>query len=146
MSIITSQSTKDNSLGRDVVPFDNAQEAWFWFVAAQEAKDAGAKYVAGAALYNRPCEPIDILKVVDRLYRGRILLRDHLMVLRHYGVRHMAPDPYRPKEARSAHLWHEAMERMEEVFIRKGIVAVPDTFSIPAYLCDAAMRQQGMRG
>ena len=42
-------------------PFESAQEAWFWFMAAQDAKNDGAKFVAGAGLYKRPCEPIDIL-------------------------------------------------------------------------------------
>lgn len=107
----------------EVVPFRDAEEAWFWFIAAQQARSEGARITAGQGVCLRPCEPIDILKVLDGLYRQRRLLREHLLVLRHYGRRHMAPDPCRVKEARAAHLWREALERMAAVLERKGIVA-----------------------
>ena len=106
-------------------PFDSAEGAWFWFIQAQAARDEGARITAGQGLYNRPCEPMDILKVVERLYRHRRLIMDHLLVLRHYGRRMMAPDPRRVREARAAKLWNEAMERIEEVLVRKQIVVRP---------------------
>lgn len=107
---------------KHTVPFESAEEAWFWFVAAMAAKQDGARYVAGAGLYPRPCEPVDILKVLDRLHRARRLRRDHLLVLRHYGRRNMPPDPTRVKERNAHHLWCEGLDRIEEVLIRKGIV------------------------
>ena len=107
---------------RDTVPFHNAEEAWFWFITAQKARQDGARFVAGQGLYPRPCEPLDILKVIDRLYRTRRLIRDHLLVLRHYGRRHLAPDPRRAKEARAYRLWHEALERIGPVLEKKGII------------------------
>ena len=103
--------------------FADAEEAWFWFIAAQEARNDGARFVAGAGLYRRPCEPIDILKVLDRLYRARKLERRHFMVLRHYGRRHMAPDPRRVKEKRAAVLWDEALTIMSPLLEEKGIIA-----------------------
>ena len=109
-----------------VVPFHSAEEAWFWFIAAQAARNDGARFVAGQGLLPRPCEPVDILRVLDRLYRQRMLLRDHLLVLRHYGRRHLAPDPRRIKEVRAYSLWTEALERIELVLIRKKIVRRPD--------------------
>ena len=39
------------------VPFPSAEEAWFWFIQAQEAKAAGARVRAGLGLTERPCEP-----------------------------------------------------------------------------------------
>ena len=110
------------------VPFDSVEDAWFWFIAAQEAKNDGARVVAGQGHAVRPCEPLDILKVLDRLYRQRLLMRDHLLVLRHYGQRHMAPDPRRSREARASTLWEEAMMRLEVVLERKGIVRPNDEF------------------
>lgn len=107
---------------RDYVPFVDAPEAWFWFIQAQEAKNEGARFTAGQSLTPRPCEPTDILKILDTLYRNRRLMRDHLLVLRHYGRRQLAPDPRRVKEARAHHLWVEAMERIEPILIKKGIV------------------------
>ncbi len=115
-------SRNKNQYGAETVPFESAEEAWFWFIAAQEAKESGARFVAGSGLFPRPCEPIDILKTVDQLYRKRRLLRDHVLVLRHYGRRHMSPDPRRIKEARAHVIWEEALERIEEVLISKKIV------------------------
>lgn len=103
-------------------PFDCVEEAWFWFVQAQSAKEDGARFVMGKGLVPRPCEPLDILKVLDRLYRNRLLIIDHIMVLRHYGKRLMAPDPRRPREIRASKLWEEALKKMEEPLMRKGII------------------------
>lgn len=104
------------------MPFDTAEEAWFWFILAQTAKNEGAKLCSGTGLMSRPCEPADILTCLDRLYRNRRLTMDHMLVLRHYGKRQMAPDPRRVKEARAFTLWKEALERLEPVLARKGIV------------------------
>lgn len=104
-------------------PFSSAEEAWFWFMQAHQALLDGAKPRAGAALTPRPCEPVDIFRALDRLYRHRRLIRDHVAVLAHYGRRLMAPDPVRRREARSAGLWREALERLEGPLRRKGIVA-----------------------
>lgn len=104
------------------VPFDNAEEAWFWFITAQSARNDGARVTAGAGLVARPCTPDDIFNVLGRLHRSRRLLIEHMLVLRHYGRRQLAPDPRRIKEARAFYLWKQAMERMEPLLVRKGIV------------------------
>lgn len=120
----------------ETIPFASAEEAWFWFIEAQAAREDGARFSQGLGLYPRPCEPIDILKVLDRLYRKRKLLMDHALVLRHYGKRMLAPDPYRVKEARAHGLWVEALGEIEMVLVAKGIVAVPvsDLFSHNSFL------------
>ncbi|CAO3447982.1 hypothetical protein [Azospirillum argentinense] len=103
-------------------PFGSAEEAWFWSVQAQDAKAAGARIAAGRGLIQRPCEPGDVLCAVDRLYRRRLLIRDHLHVLVHYGRRLMAPDPERYREQRAHTLWREAFDRLRPVLREKGIV------------------------
>ena len=103
-------------------PFESTEEAWFWFIQAQQARNDGARIVAGSSMLKRPCEPVDILSILGRLHRNRVLQRDHLLVLRHYGRRGFAPDLYRVKEARACHLWCEAMEHLSVVFLRKGII------------------------
>ncbi|MCB1556898.1 MAG: hypothetical protein KDJ15_06250 [Alphaproteobacteria bacterium] len=123
---IQNQYTPQSSSGLETTPFESAEEAWFWFIQAQRARDDGARFTFGAGLLHRPCEPMDILKVAERLHRNRRLVMDHFMVLRHYGRRMMAPDPTRAKEIRAYKLWSEAMERLEEVFVRKGIVVRPN--------------------
>ena len=114
------------------VPFSSVEEAWFWFIQAQAARNDGARFSMGQGLVPRPCEPLDILKALDRLYRTRRLLIDHLMVLRHYGRRLMPPDKRRAKEARAAAIWAEALARIEPVLVRKGIVRSAQHFMLEA--------------
>lgn len=122
-----SKKLKD-AVDQNVVPFDSVEETWFWFVLAQQAKVEGARYTAGLSLTPRPCEPSDILKILNNLYRNRMLLWDHLLVLRHYGRRQLAPDLSRPKEARAHKLWGEALKRLEPILIRKGILSEKKLF------------------
>lgn len=109
-------------------PFEDAQEAWFWFIQSQQARLDGARFSSGQGGLPRPCEPLDILKAVDRLYRQRRLLRDHLLVLRHYGRRLMPPDPRRQSESRAFKVWGEALERLEIPLLRKGIIKTRHSF------------------
>lgn len=102
--------------------FSSAEEAWFWFITAQKARAEGARFTMGAGTVVRPCEPLDILKVVDQLRRNRKILMDHVLVLRHYGRRMCPPDRRRQKEIRAARLWNEAMDAMEKIMMEKGIV------------------------
>lgn len=104
------------------IPFASVEEAWFWFVQANAARQAGARIVKGIGCQQRPCEPVDILTVLERLYRSRRLMMDHIRVLHFYGVRMVAPDPYRTKEIRAHKIWSEALERLEDVLMAKGIV------------------------
>jgi hypothetical protein len=104
------------------VPFASTEEAWFWFVQAQEARSSGARIVAGRGTVPRPCEPLDMMREVDRLYRQRKLIRDHLHVLVHYGRRLMAPNPERRLEIRASSLWREALAFLDPVLREKGIV------------------------
>lgn len=106
----------------ETVPFDTVEEAWFWFIRAMQARNEGARFRKGEALVPRPCEPVDIFKIMDRLYRSRRLLIDHFKVLRHYGRRMLPPDPHRVKERRAHTLWTEAMKRLEPALVNKGIV------------------------
>lgn len=119
------QEESNKSIALQGVPFQDAQEAWFWFISAQQARNDGARFVAGSGAYPRPCEPLDILKVLDRLYRHRRLTRDHFLVMRHYGRRYIAPDPRRVKEVRAFKLWNEAMSRFGEALQAKGIIEKP---------------------
>lgn len=106
----------------ETIPFDSAEEAWFWFMQAQQARNDGARFVVGQGLVPRPCEPMDILKILDRLHRNRRLLLDHFRVLRHYGLRMMPPDDRRPREFVAAKLWREALERIGVAMESKGLL------------------------
>jgi hypothetical protein len=104
-------------------PFPTAEDAWFWFIQAWTARHDGARIVAGAGAVPRPCEPIDVLRTLERLYRQRRLLRDHVAVLGHYGRRLLPPDPAHGAEARADALWREALDRLGMALKDKGIVA-----------------------
>lgn len=105
-----------------VVLFNSAEEAWFWFIQCQQAKHEGAKITAGMNARVRPCEPADILLALDAVHRARKIQFDHIKVLKHYGLRLMAPDPTRAREVRAARLWAEALEKLDEVLVAKKIV------------------------
>lgn len=132
----------------ETTAFESAEEAWFWFILAQKARNEGARGGAGRALAARPCEPSDILQCVDRLYRHRRLSMDHILVLRHYGKRQMAPDKSRVKEVQASALWNEAMERLEPVLMRKGIICTPEVLAPRAgsFWTQSTMSYQGGLG
>ena len=113
---------KAKKMGEDITLFESAEEAWFWFMQANTARQEGARIAANLGLYKRPCEPSDILKIMERLRRHRRLDMHHFRVMRHYGERFIAPDPTRPREVIVHHLWTEAMSILNDVLIAKDIV------------------------
>lgn len=127
------------------VPFDSVTEAWFWFIQAVAARNDGARITAGQALVPRPCEPTDILKVLDRLVRNRRLLKEHLLVLRHYGRRLMAPDPRRVKEARAYRLWIEALDVLQVPLEQKGIV-LAKAITRPRWMHESCLDETRIEG
>lgn len=104
-------------------PFPTVAEAWFWCVQARTAQVQGARLAAGMSDRPKPCEPLDILTVVDRLYRRRRLLAEHMQVLAHYGRQLLPPDPDSRRERRAAALWEEALAVLGPPLRDKGIVA-----------------------
>jgi hypothetical protein len=104
-------------------PFHSAEEAWFWTMAALVARRDGARIVSGAGLVGRPCEPDDVVKCLDRLYRQRRIDLQHARIMRIWGERQQVPDARAPREAGDARLWREAMNRLEWPLRVKGIVA-----------------------
>ncbi|WP_426959280.1 hypothetical protein [Muricoccus radiodurans] len=103
-------------------PFRSAEEAWLWTMAALVARRDGARIVAGKGLVSRPCEPDDVVKCLDRLYRQRRIEIAHARILRIWGERGTAPDPRALREKGDWRLWKEALDRMEWPLRVKGIV------------------------
>lgn len=103
-------------------PFRSAEEAWFWTMAALTARRDGARVTAGKGLTPRPCEPDDVLKVLDRLYRRRTIQLAHARILRIWGERGAAPDPKHTREGGDHRLWREAMDALEPALRMRGIV------------------------
>ncbi len=105
-----------------VEPFTSAEEAWFWTMAALTARRDGARIVAGKGLAQRPCEPDDVIKCLDRLYRQRRIELTHARIMRIWGERGVAPNPRHAQERGDHRLWREAMNRLEWPLRVKGIV------------------------
>ncbi|NKC29434.1 hypothetical protein [Falsiroseomonas selenitidurans] len=106
-------------------PFACAEDAWLWTMAALVARRDGARLGAGRGLVARPCEPDDVVKCLDRLYRQRRIDLAHARILRIWGERQDQPSPRVPQEAGDWRLWREAMERLDFPLRSKGIVAGP---------------------
>lgn len=127
-------------MGINVTLFSSAEEAWFWFMLSNKARQSGAKQSANQGDVIRPCEPTDILKILERLRRHRRLNMNHFRVMRHYGDRMLAPDPDHAKEWHSSQLWNEAMDILEDVLIAKDIV-IP---KLSAEIIDFQMRREAV--
>jgi len=100
--------------------FRNAEQAWFWTVSALRARREGT-HSAGKGT-PRPCDPDDVIKCIDRLYRNRRVDLVHARIMRIWGERQAAPDPTRAGERSDHRLWTEAMERLGGSLRVKGIV------------------------
>lgn len=102
-------------------PFLTVEEAWFWTIATLNARREGSRgtRVGGVP---RPCEPDDVLKCLDRLYRRRRVDLAHARVLRVWGEHQVAPNPAYPPEKADAQLWREAINALEWPLRSKGIV------------------------
>ncbi|HEC14312.1 MAG TPA: hypothetical protein ENI72_01010 [Rhodospirillales bacterium] len=104
------------------VPFIDAEEAWFWFIRSQRARREGARRGQASGIMARPCDPDDLYRAVMDLFRRRNIGREHLDILGRYGWRERPPDPRRQEEERPARLWGEALDRLNTVLQKKGIV------------------------
>ena len=105
-----------------VEPFRSAEEAWLWPMAALTARRDGARIVAGAGSKVRPCEPDDVIKCLDRLYRQRRVDLHHARILRIWGERGMPPDARYAAERADWRIWREVLDRLEWPLRVKGIV------------------------
>lgn len=99
-----------------VQPFATAEEAWFWTMGALRARREGKRAYKAAVV--RPCDPDDVIRSVDRLWRSGELDPAHLRVLRSYGER--GTPPAHPD---ALELWNVAMAAIGAPLRQKGIVA-----------------------
>lgn len=101
------------------LPFRDAAEAWFWTMAALRARHDGARTNRNPGAVPRPCEPDDVVKCLDQLYRQRRIDLAHARILRIWGERGTPPGPTARGDTR---LWREAMDGLDGKLRAKGIV------------------------
>jgi hypothetical protein len=77
-------------------------------MAALVARRDGARVRAGVGRVKRPCEPDDVVKCLDTLYRRRRIDLVHARILRIWGERQAAPSPGFASERGDWRLWREA--------------------------------------
>jgi len=102
-------------------PFTDAEQAWFWTMAALAARREGTG--RGGTGIQRPCDPDDIIRALDQLYRLRRIDLLHARILRIWGERGMAPSRLHPGQACDARIWDEAIDRLGARLRSRGIVA-----------------------
>jgi hypothetical protein len=117
-SFLSNEPDFYSDLCAETRPFPDAESAWFWCVQTSEAIHSGARLEPGKATTPRPCEAVDIQKVVLRLADEKILNEGHVKALVTFGPRHM-----RPSQKIPSMLWQQAMERLTPVLQHKGIIA-----------------------
>lgn len=105
------------------VPFDSAEDAWLWFSQCQIARLDGVRFTAGLGTFARPCDPDDIYRIVNTLYRRRVLGAGHLTVLGRFGLRQVPPGPGSGDTPGECTLWDEALDRLGTALRHKGIVS-----------------------
>jgi len=103
-------------------PFRSAEEAWFWTMMALNARRDGTRNNTGSRTA-RPCDPDDVVKCLDTLYRRRRIDLLHARILRVWGERQIAPNPAYASERSDWRVWQEALGRLEWPLRVKGIVA-----------------------
>jgi hypothetical protein len=83
-------------------------------------RDGAARRLRDGDGVSRPCDPDDVVKALDTLYRRRRIDLVHARVLRIWGERQQEPDPVRHR-GDSAN-WREAMARLDYPLRVRGIV------------------------
>jgi hypothetical protein len=100
-------------------PFSSAEDAWFWTMGALRARREGTRRGGGSP--GRPCDPDDVVRCLERLYRRNRITPAHARVLRFWGGRQVAPDRC-PRWESDCALWQEALARLDPMLREKGIV------------------------
>jgi hypothetical protein len=106
---------------RPTVKFASADEAWLWTMGCLMARRDGARCAANRGLVSRPCEPDDVVRCLDALYRQRRIDLSHARILRVWGERQAVPNPAFASEKSDWRIWREAMARLEWPLRVKGI-------------------------
>jgi hypothetical protein len=108
-------------LRRRGLPFRDAEECIIWTIKALGRVAEGA--AADASEPKRVCEPIEVVKCLDTLYRRRRIDLRHARILRIWGHRGRAPDAASSCERADWRLWREALDRLDWPLRSLGIIS-----------------------
>jgi hypothetical protein len=103
-------------------PFRAAEEAWLWTMEILLARRDGSGLSWRPEGPPRPCDPEDVIKSLDTLYRQRNVELLHVRILRIWGERQTAPRANAPRQHSDWRLWHQALAQLEWALRARGIV------------------------
>lgn len=106
--------------GREVLTFNSAEEAWFWYCLCEQMERHKGKKSASSVV--RPCEASDIVIAVKRLAQTGQLKAKHIKVLSKYGFCQVPPHPHFGDSLKICELWTEALSFLGDILKKKGIV------------------------
>jgi hypothetical protein len=98
-------------------PFKSAEHAFFWFMRSLESEKH-----TGLFGQQRPCEPQDIRRAIERLVRGGFISPQQVTVLRTYGLQGRSPEAGKDEQKHDSKLWNAAMKTLRDELAGKGIV------------------------
>ena len=107
---------------RGARPFASVEAAWFWTMAALVARRDGKNHDRTPEKGARPCEPDDVVKCLDRLYRQRRIDLAHIRVLRIWGERQTVPTA---KHRGDLRLWREVIHRLRWPLQQRDLIVPP---------------------
>ena len=104
------------------LPFRSAEEAWLWTMESLIARRDGASATWRPDGPARPCDPDDIVRCLDILYRQRSIELLHARILRIWGERQRAPRCDGQQQQSDWRLWYQALGQLEWTLRARGIV------------------------
>ncbi|MBD5398134.1 hypothetical protein HDR60_01345 [bacterium] len=106
------------------VLFECAEDAWFWY--CKYEKRNPYKSNNSNKVIVRPCMLDDIYLSVVKLYLAKKISERHLKTLIKYGRLQCPPDSRIKDEEMEALWWDDAIDKLETVLRKKGIVRCED--------------------
>lgn len=105
----------------ETTPFSSSEEAWFWCCFCESLKDIKGR--GGHRNVIRPCESSDIIIAVNKLIREHIITSEQARILMKYGKEQVPPHPHFGDSLRVCKLWQNAIDFLDYILKKKGIVA-----------------------
>lgn len=106
--------TTEHKVQEDCELFSSAEEAWVWTVNCIEARHSGEK---SPGTSRRPCQPDDIINIVNRLYRNGELSERNIRVLENKSMIGVSTSEF-------VTLFDEAMSVLDRALRRRCFIAL----------------------
>lgn len=106
----------------DYVPFENAEEVWFWFCSSVSARGDGLRSKSDYWGKLRLCELADIHNIIKAMKRNHHLSNRHLRIMIKWGTEQISPFYERSAKRSEIRLWEEGVKNFEIYLKHKKIL------------------------